>query len=200
MRNRNLSILGLALILMGIVVSGCGAGSATSGDWKTYTNPAHGYAFAYPQDCFYGAMPLDCKQKPPDERQQECLCFLNGENPDGVAMQAFLGEKESLSLATLYVSHYDAPVYHPPADAELARWVKESFSDMSVEFPDEPNMEIDGVSAVRLYSPSSPMAPSYEEVFFFLNDVLVRISMVDVDNVDNKALYDQVLATFTLEQ
>jgi len=200
MIKKKLSIFGLMPILGGIFVSACGGTSAATRDLETYSNDEYGYSFAYPSECFFGPMPSDCKQKPPEERRQECLCFLNGENPDEVFMQAFLGKTDQLSLATFFVSHYDTPVYHPPQGTELASWVKEGFQEMFAEIPDEPNMEINGVPAVRLQSPQSPMAPSFEEIYFIHNGVLLRISMLDVDNEDNKQLYTQVLASFILEE
>jgi hypothetical protein len=145
-------------------------------------------------------MPADCKQKPPEERRQECLRFLNGENPDEVFMQAFLGKPDQLSLALVSVSHFDTPLYHPPQGTELAIWVNEGLQEMFAEIPDEPNMEINGVPAVRLHSPQTPMAPSFEEIYFIHNGVLLRISMLDVDNEDKKQLYTQVLASFILEE
>jgi len=197
---QKLSKIGLVLILGGLFVSGCGGTPDAPEDWKTYSNDEHGYSFDYPADCFYGPMPADCKQKPPEERRQECLCFLNGENPDEIFMQAFLGETEQLSLATIFVSHYDTPLYHPPQGTELASWVKEGFQDMFAEIPDEPNMEIFGAPAVRLISPQSPMAPSFEEIYFIHNDVLLRINLLDVNNDDNKELYEQILVSFILEE
>lgn len=44
------------------------------------------------------------------------------------------------------------------------------------------------------------MAPSFKEIYFIHNDVLLRINMLDVNNEDNKELYEQVLATFILEE
>ena len=44
------------------------------------------------------------------------------------------------------------------------------------------------------------MAPAFEEIYFIRNDVLLQISMLDVNNEDNKELYEQVLATFILEE
>ncbi|MCK5318894.1 MAG: hypothetical protein KAJ55_13350, partial [Anaerolineales bacterium] len=81
---QRLSKIGLVLILGGLFVSGYGGTSDATEGWKTYSNDEHGYSFAYPSDCYFGPMPADCKQKPPEERRQECLCFLNGENPDEV--------------------------------------------------------------------------------------------------------------------
>ncbi len=197
---QKLSKLGLMLLLGGIFVSDCGGTSAPTQGWYTYLNIEHGYSFAYPSDCFYGPMPADCKQKPPEERRQECLCFLNGENPDEVFMQAFLGKPDQLSLAMFSVSHFDTPLYHPPQGTELASWVQEGLQEMFAEIPDEANMEINGVPALRLHSPQSPMAPSFEEIYFIHNDVLLRISMLDVNNEDNNELYTRVLTSFILEE
>ena len=177
---KKLSIFGLVLILSGMFVSGCGVTTESTQDWNTYSNDEHGYSFMYPHDCFYGPMPSDCKQKPPEERRQECLCFLNGENPDEVFLQAFLGERDQLTGAAFSVSHYDTPVYPPPPDTELTSWMKEGFSEMVEEIPNEPNIEISGIPAVRLHSPQSPMAPSFDEIYFIHNDVLFRINMLDV--------------------
>ena len=153
----------------------------------------------YPTDCFYGRMPSDCKGKPPEERRAECLCFLDDENPDNLFMQAFLGDGENLSLATFTVSHYDSGVFNPPPGTDLASWINENYSEMFEDIPEEPNMVIGGVPAVRLYSPQSPMAPSYEDIWFFHNDILFQINILDVDIQSNRELYDQLLSTFRLE-
>ncbi len=71
---------------------------------------------------------------------------------------------------------------------------------MVEEIPNEPIIEISGIPAVRLHSPQSPMAPSFDEIYFIHNDVLFRINMLDVNNEVNKELYDQMLATFKLEE
>ena len=197
---KKMSKMGLVLILGGILISGCGGTSTSTQGWYTYLNIEHGYRFAYPSDCFYGPMPADCKQKPPEERRPDCLCFLNGENPDEVFMQAFLGKADQLSIATFSVSHFDTPLYHPPAGTELTDWVKAHFAEMFVEIPDEPNLGINGVPALRLHSPQSPMAPAFEEIYLIHNDVLLRISLLDVNDEDNNELYTQVLTSFILEE
>ncbi len=68
------------------------------------------------------------------------------------------------------------------------------------DIPDETNMEIDGIPAVRIYSPQSPMAPSYEEIYFIKDNILLRINMLDVDNEDNREFYDFVLQSFSFEE
>jgi hypothetical protein len=182
------------------VVSGCKATTDQPLGWIRYDNEKYGYNLHYPPDCTFGALPGYCKEKPPEERPEECLCFINGENPDEAFLQAFLGEGDQLTLAGFTVSHYDTPVYNPPPGTDLVGWIKENFSEMSEDIPDESNMEISGIPAVRIYSPPSPMAPSYEEIYFIKNDILFRINMLDVDNDDNKELYDFVLQSFSFEE
>jgi len=189
------------LVLAVMMISGCsGLSEEPTDDWNTYVNEKYGYSFKYPTDCFYGPMPSDCKELPPEERRADCLCFLNGENPDAVFMQAFLDEGDQLSLAGFTVSHHDSPVFNPPPGTELTKWIVENFSEMFEDIPAEPNMDIDGVPAVSILSPKSPMAPSYEDIWFFQNDILFRINIVDVDNEVNQELYDQILSTFSLDE
>jgi hypothetical protein len=189
------------MIVFGILmISGCSETAAEStADWKIYENEKHGYSLMYPTDCFFGPMPSDCKEKPPEERRAECLCFLDSKNPDNVFLQAFLDDGENLSLATFTVSHYDSGVFNPPPGTDLASWINENYSEMFEDIPEEPNMVIGGVPAVRLYSPQSPMAPSYEDIWFFHNDILFQINILDVDIQSNRELYDQILSTFRLE-
>lgn len=164
-------------------------------NWKTFENEKYGYSLKYPSDCFFGPMPVYCKEEPPEERPPECLCFLNGEDPDRVFLQAFTGEKDNLALASFDVSHYDTPAFNPPAGTDLIQWLKEEFSEQE-NIPDEMNTEIDGIPAARVDTPRSPMAPSQQDIYSIKNDKLFRISMLDVDNEDNKELYDQILSTF----
>jgi len=189
--------ISLLLILGILMISSCsGTQGESTSDWNNYKNEKYGYSFKYPKDCFYGRMPSDCKGKPPEERRAECLCFLDGSNPDNVFLQAFLGDGEKLSLATFTVSHHDSEVFNPPPGTDLTSWIYENYSEMFEDIPEEPNMDIGGVPAVRLYSPQSPMAPSYEDIWFFHNDILFQINLLDVDHEINRELYDQIFSTF----
>jgi len=168
-------------------------------NWKTYRNEKYGYFFKYPLDCFYGPMPVYCKEKPPEERPPECLCFLDGENPDRVFLQAFTDEKDNLTLATFEVTHYNTSLYNPPPGTDLIEWLKEKFASYK-NIPDKPNTEIDEIPAVRVYEPGGAEGTaawfSGEDIYFIKNDMLFIISMLDVDSESNKELYDQILSTF----
>ncbi len=163
-------------------------------NWNSYKNEKYGYSLKYPIDCSYGPLAGSCKQSPPEERPLECRCFLNGEDPDVVGMQAFIGTKSDLTLATISISHHSTDVYNPPADVELIDWLKEKFSYLDI--PDEINMELDEVPAVKVYTPQSPGAYSQENIYFIKDNKLFDIYMVDVDNEDNRELYDKIIKSF----
>jgi hypothetical protein len=169
-------------------------------DWQIYRNEKYGYSFKYPPDCFYGPMPGDCKEKPPEERRPECLCFLNGENPDEVSLEKMIIEADTVSGAPFHISHYDTPVYNPPPGIDLITWIKETYYSNYEDIPDEQNMELGGIPAVKFYTPKSPMAPSQEEIFFIKEDKLFRIYMIEVENENNRELYDQLLSSFSFEE
>ena len=161
-------------------------------DWETYTNQTYSYSFDHPAECLSGPLPGYCKQDPPEDRPPECWCFVNGENPDNVVMQAHLGD--DLSLATFSVSHYSTEPYNPPEGTELVAWLQEQFSYQDI--PDVANFEVDGTPAVKVYTPGGHGAYSQENIYFLRGDKLFNISMVDVDNAELKDFYDQVVATF----
>lgn len=165
-----------------------------------YANEKYGYTFMYPTDCYFGQMPRDCKEKPPEERRAECLCFLDSTNPDRIFLQAFLGDSDQLSLAQFVVSHSDSPVFNPPQATDLNSWIKENYSEMFEEIPDEPNMELGGIPALRVIYPRSPQSPGFENIYYLHNELLFEIGLLAVDNEDNVELYDQLLSTFRLEE
>jgi len=167
---------------------------AETADWNSYTNEKHGYSFKYPKNCLYGVLPGECKQSPPEERPEECLCFLNAENLDEVSLGTFTGEKPILSGASFIVSHHSTDVYNPPEGVDLIEWLKEKF--ITLDIPNRANIEIGGVPGAKVYVPQSPMAFSYEEIFFIKDNKLFKINMIDVDNENNRELYDKILSTF----
>lgn len=166
------------------------------GGEKVYSNEKYNYSFYYPASCTLGPLPGECKQLSPEERDQDCLCTLNAENPDQVVLQAFTGPQDNLAGASFSVSHYSSAAYNPPVDTDLIDWLQENFSYQNI--PNQTNMEIDATPAVKVYTPASPQAFSQQDIYFLKNNLLFNISMLDVDNQDNRQLYDEILASFEL--
>jgi len=162
-------------------------------DWGTYTNEEHGYTLRYPPDCTVGPLPAGCKQKPPAERPVECLCFLNAEDPDQVSFQAFTGEKDHPGLATFSVIRL---AQDPAAGTNLMEYVRENIH--WGETPDQPNAMVGGIPAVRFYVPQSRGAGSHEEIYFIKDGKALNISMYDVDDKDNRELYDWICSALDI--
>ena len=156
-------------------------------DWETYINERYEYSLRYPPDCTFGPMPEGCKEKPPEERPPECLCFLNTEDPDQVRLEAFTGEKDSLKGASFSVTRL---AFDPPPGADLIEYIRERIH--YEEIPNEPNAMVGGIPAVRFYAPQSPQAFSQEEIYFIKDDKALKIYMIDVDDKNNRELYDRV--------
>ena len=168
-------------------------------DWQSYTNEEYGYSFKYPQGCNFGALPGICKQSPPEERSDDCLCYLNGQDPNMVFLQTFTGTKPDLNGVNFQVFHsIYADFYTASEGTEIAAWVNQHF--LYDEIPSEANVEIGGMPAVKIYTPFSGMAWSQEDIYFLNNNKLFQISMLDVDNEENKQLYDKILSSFSFSE
>ncbi|MBU1036449.1 hypothetical protein KKF32_00250 [Patescibacteria group bacterium] len=164
-------------------------------NWQTYENTKYNYSFNYPVDCLDGPLPGYCKQSPPAERPEECLCFLNRTDSDYVIMQTYTGARNELNLATFSVTHRSTDAYNLPANTDLLTWLKEKF--VGFTFPDNFNAELDGKAAVKVYTPESQGVFSGEIIFFLKGDKIFMIDMIDVDNQSNKVFYDTILDSFS---
>ena len=109
-------------------------------------------------------------------------------------------EADTVTGGPFHVSHLDTPFYNPPPGTDLITWIKETYYSNYEDIPDEQNIILGGIPAVKFSIPKSPMAPSQEEIFFIKEDKLFRIYMIDVENENNRELYDQLLSSFSFEE
>jgi hypothetical protein len=146
-------------------------------------------------------MGADCKQNPPEERQPECLCFLDAEDPYAVWMQSFVGDPtEGLILVSFYVASHDTSAYNPPEGEDWVKWLKETWSWLSDEMPDEANQTFGGLPAVRIYTPGGGGGSSAENIFVVKDGKLISISMINVELEEQREFYELILATFKFSE
>jgi hypothetical protein len=167
-------------------------------DWPEFVNNELGYAFKYPVGCSLGPLAADCGEKPPEERSAECLCSLEPRrtsSEDVVLLQSLLANvEEDFTLATFQIAHYDIPEFNPPEGEELSSWLTSQNHVLPEDMPDEPNMVIDGLPAVRVYYPE-PRLEFTEEIFVINNGRLINIRMIYVDVEEHRELYENILST-----
>jgi hypothetical protein len=189
------SIILLLLILKTVILAGCSSKDEKLADnWTTYKSDEYGYAFKYPPYCFYDSTPEACGQSSLEEVSQECLCFLNKENPDKVILQTFLPRGEQLMLAEFSISFVASQL----TNADLITQLKQSHL-IAGKLPDKPNFDLHGRPAVKIYYPRSAEVYSQMEIYLLNGYTLLKIHMLDVDAQANQEFYDQILSTFTIE-
>lgn len=199
--NKRLFVL---LIVLGIPVS-VGAfwvlHPKAAPNLNEYRNEEYGYSFQYPASCTFGPMPGECKQNPPEEMPEECLCFLNAEDPNNVFLQNFQDDGDhNLTLSSIKIAHYETPAFNPSPDVELVPWLKDNFSEMYSNIPDKPNTNLGGVPAVEIIMPPTPSTYSYQEVFVLKDGNLFVVGLLNPVNKGNHALYDQILSSFSWQE
>jgi len=192
-----LTILGIAVALAAFWV----LQPKAAPELVEYRSEEFGYSFQYPATCTFGPMPGTCKQNPPEERPQECLCFLNAEDPNRVFLQTFQESKgQGLTLSSFTIAHYQTSQFNSPADAELVSWIKSNFSELYTNVPEIPNTEIGGIPAVSINVPSSPSAYGFQDILFIKDNKLFCVTLLNPTNKGNRALYDQILSTFSWQE
>ncbi len=199
MSSKNLWMATFIVIGLGILSACAMVAAQAEDDGQVYENEEFGYSLRFPAECTFGPMPPGCKAKPPEERPAECLCFLNAENPNEVFLQAYLGEGE-LTLAGITIAHHETPLYNPPRGTDLAEWMQEAFAERMSDVQWEVNTEIDGLPALRITTPSSPMAVSMEEIYVLAAGRLFQIRLTDIDSAINQQFYDQLLSTLDFHE
>ena len=168
---------------------------------KTITVEEFGYAFKVPEACFEGPMPGDCKQYPPEERREECLCFVDTNNPQMVTYQKFDFSSGNTNMGSISILTPDTPAFSPGENADLVTFLQQEWGWMGTEnFPDAPNMDLDGVPAVSILIPQIQGGAASQEIFFIKDDRLFNISMVSNLEPVNAQLYEDFLDTFVIEK
>jgi hypothetical protein len=188
------------LMILTILLFGCGTATESAPDsdeWKTFTNEQFGYSFEVPEFCYEGPLPGDCKQSPPEERPEECLCHIDGTDPQFVSFQKFTITDKETSLGTVLILSPDTKAYSPDEGADLVSFIQQEWSEMGLgEIPDEPNLDLDGLPAVSILIPQSGGGAAAQEVFFIKENRLFKITMVDNLVESNVELYEHFLESF----
>ena len=186
---RNVSIA--ALVLLAVMLTAC-----STGDWKSFKNDTYGYSFEVPSSCFEGPLAAGCKQNPPEERPEECLCIVNGTDPDFVTFQRITMENGKAIMASISIMSPDTEAYSPEG-TDLVPFVQQEFGEFySTDIPDESNMELDGQPALRVQVTGGQGVGDYEDIFFILGDRLFKITTLDITEEINATLYDHMLSSF----
>ena len=169
-------------------------------DWPEYVNTELGYAFKYPAGCSLGRLAASCGEIPPEERSAECLCSLEprrSSSEDVVLVQSLLGNaEEGFTLATFQVLHLDIPDFNPPEGEELSSWLTSQHHVLPEDMPDDPNMVIDGLPAVRIYYPEFEQGGiAAEQIYVIRNGRLINILMTHAHVEEHRELYENILST-----
>jgi hypothetical protein len=194
----NFSLLIIAMVMLAACAADGETGTGAEAS-KTITNELFGYSFEVPEYCHEGPLPGDCKKAPPEERPEECLCHVDGTDPEFVSFQKFTITDEDTSLATIWILSPDTSAYSPDEGADLVSFIQQEWSEMGLgDFPDQPNLELDGLPAVSLLIPQTQGGAAAQEVFFIKDNRLFRITLVNNLEESNVQLYEDFLATFSI--
>ena len=186
-------------MIITILIAGCVSATEAdteSAEWKTFTNDQYGYSFEVPAFCFEGPLPGECKQSPPEERAKECLCHVDGTNPDSVMFQNITITNEGFPMASISITSPDTPAYSPAEGADLVSFIQQEWSWMDLEeLPDEPNLDLDGLPAISIAYVGSQGGASAQQIFFIKENKLFIISMATNPN-KIMAYYEHFLESF----
>ncbi len=169
-------------------------------DWPEYVNTELGYALKYPAGCSLGRLAANCGEIPPEERSAECLCSLEprrSSSEDVVLVQSLLGNaEEGFTLAEFQVLYLDIPEFNPPEGEELSSWLISQHHVYPEDMPDEPNMVIDGLPAVRIYYPESEQGGiAAEQIYVIRNGRLINILITHAHVEEHREFYENILST-----
>jgi putative hemolysin len=142
--------------------------------WKLYRNGQLGYTFQFPADA--------------DLDMQENM-------PDGLTIVGSLKDGDNWPM--IYVNHpVDNAAYHPTADVDLAKWLKDHY--LLIEKPLEDRI-IGGVSAVHSLKARSEQSYAHDSYFFVKDGQLYNIIILHTGDKEDWELYNQFLESFKFD-
>jgi hypothetical protein len=115
-------------------------------------------------------------------------------------MQSFLGDPAEGLMVSFYVMHLDTEAFNPPEGEDWVKWLKESWSYLSEDMPDETNLTFGGLPAVRIYTPGGGGGSSADNIFVVKDGKLIQISMINVELEEQREFYELILATFQFSE
>ena len=115
-------------------------------------------------------------------------------------MQSFVGDPAEGLLVSFYVIHPDTEAFNPPEGEDWVKWLKEKWSYLSEDMPDEVNLTFGGLPAVRIYTPGGGGGSSADNIFVVKDGKLIQISMINVELEEQREFYELILATFQFSE
>ncbi|TFH35928.1 MAG: hypothetical protein E4G99_06180 [Anaerolineales bacterium] len=74
------------------------------------------------------------------------------------------------------------------------------WSYLSEDMPIEPNLTLGGLPSARNYTPGSQQAYAAQNIFVSTNAKLIKIAMIDVDGMEHREFYVNILTTFRINE
>lgn len=159
----------LALIEVEGATTG-GADGDNDGGWVPYANESLGYSLMYPADA-----------------------DIMGANRDEAV--EFVGPIKGADRWPWFsVQHFDSTFFRPPAGTDVGEWMANS--DISYK-DDAQEMTIGGMPAVHFRVDASQQAYGMDEYYVINGDRLYKITLLHAGGLEDWALYDRFLQSFT---
>ena len=168
------------------ILGDCGEDCNTD-NWKVYKNKKYGYSFRYPSDYAIVGSPKDCHSS----------CIWVTEGGDSVTLQGIAFDNIGPMLT---IRHLQNIHYNPPPQTATGEWIKEKFPWTNDCLPNE-NIYFAGqdgnfFGGFDIFFPIKPQTYSRREIFYFWDEKIFQIEMLDLNTPQARQFYDIWLSTF----